>query len=135
MNSEDIEMDLWQLYRTGDEKKIGRLFKALANGPLAEDVDGCLAYAWGYRGVIRMTLNKKQKNCPYCHSEKPIISIGNDDIVIYIANSLDSQPLTTVFDFYNEAVTDEGFMKAPFGSHRRQINCCPMCGRNLGGHN
>ncbi len=76
-------------------------------------------------------MNEKQKNCPYCHSEKSIISIGNDDIVIYIANSLDSQPLTTVFDFSDEAVTDEEFMNAPFGSRRRQINYCPMCGRKL----
>lgn len=47
MNGEEIEMDLWQLYRTGDEDKIGRLFKALAKEGKDTDIEGDLAYAWG----------------------------------------------------------------------------------------
>ena len=46
-----------------------------------------------------MKLTEKQKNCPYCHSEKPLFSIRGDEIVGYIANYLDSNslPLLTTF--------------------------------------
>lgn len=47
MTSEEIEMDLWQLYRTGDEDKISRLIKALVHECDEEDVESALAYAWG----------------------------------------------------------------------------------------
>lgn len=42
---------------------------------------------------------EQQKNCPYCHSEKPLFSIMGDEIVGYIANCLDSQQFTVVYDF------------------------------------
>lgn len=74
---------------------------------------------------------ERQKNCPYCHDEKTIMSVSDDEIVIYIANSLGSQPLTTIFDFSNEAITDEEFMAMPFGNCKKKINYCPMCGRRL----
>lgn len=80
-----------------------------------------------------MQLTEQQKNCPYCHSEKPIMTVLNDEIQIYIANSLDSQLLTAVYDFPPEAITDEEFMNAPFGAERQAINYCPMCGRPLRG--
>lgn len=78
-----------------------------------------------------MKLTKKQKSCMYCHNEKAIMSTSDNEIVIYIANSLDSQPLTTVFDFSGEAMTDEEFMAMPFGRLQGKINYCPMCGRRL----
>lgn len=78
-----------------------------------------------------MRLTEQQKNCPYCHDEKTIMSVSDDEIVIYIANSLGSQPLTTIFDFSNEAITDEEFMAMPFGNYKKKINYCPMCGRKL----
>lgn len=43
-NSADIEMDLWQLYRTGDKEKMGRLFEALAQ---EAHIESAIAYAWG----------------------------------------------------------------------------------------
>lgn len=73
----------------------------------------------------------KQQYCPYCHSEKPLMKTNDDDIVIYIANSLDSEPLTLIYDFSSMAITDEEFMIAPFGRRVRSINFCPMCGRPL----
>lgn len=72
-----------------------------------------------------------QKNCPYCHSEKPLFSIMADEIVGYIANCLDSQQFTVVYDFSPEAITDEELINAPFGNHKCAINYCPMCGRPL----
>lgn len=47
MNRGEIESELWQLYKTDDEEKLGRLFKAVANVCDDEDMDRCLAYAWG----------------------------------------------------------------------------------------
>lgn len=78
-----------------------------------------------------MKLTEKQKNCPYCHSEKPLFSISGDEIVGYIANYLDSQQLTVVYDFSPEAVMDEEFINAPFGYRKYAIDYCPMCGRPL----
>ena len=74
---------------------------------------------------------EQQKNCPYCHSEKPLFSIMGDEIVGYIANCLDSQQFTVVYDFSPEAITDEELVNAPFGNHKCAINYCPMCGRPL----
>ena len=81
-----------------------------------------------------MKLTEKQKNYPYCHSEKPLFSIMGDEIVGYIANCLDSQQLTVVYDFSPEAITDEELINAPFGNHKCAIHYCSMCGRPLGGN-
>lgn len=76
-------------------------------------------------------MTEKQKNCPYCHSEKPLFSIMADEIVGYIANYLDSQQFTVVYDFSSEVITDEELINAPFGNHKCAINYCPICGRPL----
>ncbi|WP_123799454.1 hypothetical protein [Limosilactobacillus fermentum] len=78
-----------------------------------------------------MKLTEKQKNCPYCHSEKPLFSIECDEIVGYIANYLDSQQFTVTYDFSPEAITDEELVNAPFGYCKYAIDYCPMCGRPL----
>ena len=72
----------------------------------------------------------KQENCPYCHSEKAIIQLRNE-IQVYIANGLNNQSLALIYDFSDEAITDEELINAPFGNHKCAINYCPMCGRPL----
>ena len=73
----------------------------------------------------------KQENCPYCHSEKAIIQLRNE-IQVYIANGLNNQSLALIYDFSDEAITDEEFDNAPFGKlFNSKINYCPMCGRPL----
>lgn len=47
MTSEEIEMDLWQLYKTGDEEKISRLIEGIARECDEMDVEEALGYAWG----------------------------------------------------------------------------------------
>ncbi len=78
-----------------------------------------------------MKLTEKQKNCPYCHSEKSLIGTPLDEITVYVANDLHSHSLKVVYDFSNGAVDNEEFMNAPFGGVGRLINYCPMCGRYL----
>lgn len=75
--------------------------------------------------------DEKQKNCPYCHSEKAIIQLF-DEIQVYISNGLNSQSLVLVYDFSDDALTDEEFVNAPFGKLlNSKIKFCPMCGRDL----
>ncbi|MEE6635872.1 helix-turn-helix transcriptional regulator [Limosilactobacillus pontis] len=76
-------------------------------------------------------LTEEQRNCPYCHSEKPLFSVRGDEIVGYIANCLDSQRFTVVYDFPPESVMDAELVNASFGNHKCAINYCPMCGRPL----
>ena len=74
---------------------------------------------------------EKQKSCPYCHSEKAIIQIS-DELQVYISNGLNNQSLALVYDFSDEAITDEEYVIAPFGRQlNSKIKFCPMCGRNL----
>lgn len=74
---------------------------------------------------------ENQKNCPYCHSEKAIIQLF-DEIQVYISNGLNNQSLVLVYDFSDEAMTDEEFVNAPFGKQLNpKIKFCPMCGRDL----
>jgi hypothetical protein len=42
-----IESELWQLYRTGDENKMDRLFNALADECDNDDVERAIQKAWG----------------------------------------------------------------------------------------
>lgn len=78
-----------------------------------------------------MKLTEKQKDCPYCHSEKSLIGTPLDEITVYVSNGLHSYSLKVIYDFSKTAVDDEEFMNAPFGGAGRIINYCPMCGRPL----
>lgn len=77
-----------------------------------------------------MSSTNKQKNCPYCHDEKLILAV-DDEIQVYVDNSIVYKGLTLTYDFEKEATTDEEFVDSPFGATRKKINYCPMCGRQL----
>ncbi len=69
------------------------------------------------RGVILMDLTKKQKECPYCNSEKPLNTTDNDD---WLPDEIFIDGNNLIEDQYEQG---PGIVNT--------INYCPMCGRKL----